>query len=317
MDTSVKRNSFEDMNSDDSADEEKEVQEEELPELPEKEALFLKAMRLSMKTLLKSELRNELKGVKQSVTNLKVAVESSSTTNNQRFDKIESENVVLRSKVSQLQRENESLQVELREKNLILCGINDSENESEAQLYKTICELFKKITICVSSDIIIRPDKVYRINKFSPDRIRNVKVKFVTLSDRDTIFRNRDKIRPPITFKPDIPFTIRRDHAILMRKQTELQQEGERCTVDMKSRQLTYNGRIFNVIDGKLNEEAASEEPIAKGTSNPPPAKRARTGRKKTDYFLGQDAQPSIAKPSTSTNPPAATNQTFKGIGNQ
>ncbi|CAL8088371.1 unnamed protein product [Orchesella dallaii] len=269
----------------DSADEKSENDDNEVQvELPQDQQLLLKAMNSTMKKLFKTELKKEIRGVHKKVDDLTKSVKNNSIVQNGRLEKIESENLELKSKLTNLQRENEALQSELREKNLILCGVEDLENESESQLLNKVCEVFKKITLPVDGNIKIRPDKAFRINKFSADKIRNIKVKFSTISERDVIFRNRDNAPDPISIKPDTPYTIRRDHAILKKKENELRQLGQECSVNMKTRQMFTNGVTFNMVDGVLKPANEPMKPVPgpsaasnTGSTRTPAVKRSRT----------------------------------------
>ncbi|CAL8112814.1 unnamed protein product [Orchesella dallaii] len=142
------------------------------------------------------------------------------------------------------------------------------------------------------TEVEIRPDKAFRINKFNADKIRNIKVKFSTISSRDIIFQNRDNAPDPISIKPDIPFTIRRDHAVLKKKEFELKQMGQDCSVNMKTRQMLSNGVTFNVIDGILKPVNETPTPVPgpstsanSGSTRQPAVKRSRT--EPTRNFLG------------------------------
>ncbi|CAL8083588.1 unnamed protein product [Orchesella dallaii] len=131
----------------------------------------------------------------------------------------------------------------------------------------------------------IRADKAFRINKFNADKIRNIKVKFSTISTRDVIFRNRDSAPDPITIKPDTRFTIRRDHAILKKKELERKKMGKDCSVNMKTRQMLSKGITFDAVDGELKPtklpkpvpSPSTSTAANTGSTRQPAVKRSRT----------------------------------------
>ncbi|CAL8068390.1 unnamed protein product [Orchesella dallaii] len=271
-------------------------------ELTNNEKTLLLAMTSNMERLLKQP--------KKQIDDLHKLLQEQSKQNKHRFEGIEKENKDLKSKLSSLQRENESLQVELREKNIIVTGLKDSENESELQLFNSVCELLNSITDkCDNPSIKVRPDKVYRINKFNIERIRPVRVKFSTISARDHIFRNRDKVLSPCVLKADIPFSMRRDHAILKQKEAELIDNGEPCTINMKKRQLETNGETFEVIDGQLENSVTVANRFPSPNVTNPPNKRLRNGRGVVGNFLG--------KASTQGNTPQTSRQASGRARNQ
>ncbi|CAL8119804.1 unnamed protein product [Orchesella dallaii] len=219
----------------DSADEKSENGDNEVQvELPQDQQLLLQAMNSAMKKLFKTELKKEIRGVHKKVDDLTKSVKNSSIVQNGRFEKIESENLDLKSKLANLQRENEALQSELREKNLILCGVEDLENESESQLLNKVSEDLKKITMPVD----------------------------------------------------DTPYTIRRDHAILKKKENELKQLGQECSVNMKTRQMFTNGVTFNMVDGVLKP---ANEPMK---SVPGPSTSSNTGSTRTPAVKRSRTEP-------------------------
>ncbi|CAL8080878.1 unnamed protein product [Orchesella dallaii] len=294
----------------DSADDPENNQSDQTIELPDRDKALITAMERSMKKLIKQELRQSDKKSNSRFQKLTDLIEDKSKANNERFQNLEHENQVLVSKVSLLQRENESLQVELREKNIVISGIQDNENETESELVRKVSDLLKTI-VSKSSEpkINFRPDKAHRLGKFTSDKNRHVKVKFATISERDYIFRNKDKVPPQVTVKADIPFTMRRDHAILKQKQAELMNDGLPCTVDMKKRVLYSNGKTFQIVDGKISDCSKSTTPIQSDPTTgekPPPAKRSRSGEIQRSRFLGnpKDIQPNLR--SNSSNPATA-----------
>ncbi|CAL8087385.1 unnamed protein product [Orchesella dallaii] len=118
--------------------------------------------------------------------------------------------------------------------------------------------------------------------------LRPVKVKFSTISSRDYIFKNRDKVPNPCVLKADIPFTMRRAYAILKQKEAEPINNGENCTVNLRKRQLETNGETFAVLDGKL--QTTTESGISLPANAPkPPQKRTRHGTVAVPTFLGRE----------------------------
>ncbi|CAL8077035.1 unnamed protein product [Orchesella dallaii] len=94
--------------------------------------------------------------------------------------------------------------------NIIIHGMSDNETESTARL--------KSDTEKLLSDICgrkINIDTSHRLGQYKPNNVQPVKGKLILQSERDLIMKNRDKLNPPKFIKEDLPFSTRRDNAVL------------------------------------------------------------------------------------------------------
>jgi len=163
----------------------------------------------------------------------------------QRIDKVEYS-------VNRLGLEQEYLQKEINKVCLIFDGLPDSADESEDDLYRNV-KLF--MSELVDEDISF--DTAYRLGKYKPNFRRPIRVRFLAMCQRNLIYSKKSKLHPPFYINEDLPFSIRRDHAILRNKKKEAIQNGtpvENISVDWKLRTITINQDKFKVIDGALSQ---------------------------------------------------------------
>lgn len=192
------------------------------------------------------------------IQKLKVDITSISTTNTS-----------LSSTVEKIETNHESLEREVKRINLIISGISDLIDESTDHLRQEIEDLVNKLT-----GQHVKIDTVSRIGNFNPQRNRQVKVRFLNLSDRELVYNSRFDTVPPIYFNEDLPFSMRRDFAILRKKGKEFKMKNEKFEINWRERYLTTDIGKYHVKDGRLclpilhppNESSSS----ANFTTQPP-----------------------------------------------
>jgi len=118
----------------------------------------------------------------------------------------------LHSDVSSLVDANLSLRQELNKLNLILFGLPEPADESIEDLLLAFTEAIKALSVDT-----IPVDTVFRIGKPNGTP-RPIKIRFITLKDRDCVYKRRSSLPDGIIIKEDIPFETRRAHAILLKK---------------------------------------------------------------------------------------------------
>lgn len=113
------------------------------------------------------------------------------------------------------------LKREINKSNLILFGVDESSDESNFVLMEAVKRILAQL-----SDQLIQIDTVFRIGKITPRNTRPIKIRFVLISHRNTIFANRGNLPDTLKIKEDLPFEIRRDHAILFQKKQQAIKDG-------------------------------------------------------------------------------------------
>jgi uncharacterized phage infection (PIP) family protein YhgE len=132
-----------------------------------------------------------------------------------KFSEVDGSLDSINSSVQVLKSENDFLHKELNKLNLVLFGLDES-SESEENLLSQILQLLASL----STDLI-QIDCAYRIGNPKPNSIRPVKIRFMSLSHRNQVFSNRSMLPTPLILKDDLPFEMRRNHAMLHQKKAE------------------------------------------------------------------------------------------------
>ena len=123
---------------------------------------------------------------------------------------LESECRSLQISQQQLASENEYLWKEVLRPNLVFAGIQDDETEDREQTRQKIARVLKS-----SPGLDFPFDIAYRVGNYVYGKCRPIKVKFLSIDKRDTVWANRHQLRPPIYVNEDLPRMTRRDHAVL------------------------------------------------------------------------------------------------------
>jgi archaellum component FlaC len=168
----------------------------------------------------------------------------------------------INSSVNELKSENDFLHKELNKLNLVLFGLDES-SESEDNLLSQIVKLFADLT----TDLV-QIDCAYRIGNSKPNSVRPVKIRFMSLSHRNLIFSNRSKLPSPLTLKDDLPFEMRRNHAILHQKKAEAITSGvpdNDVIINFKH----YTIKIKNVQYSARNGTLIQETPFLDHATHP------------------------------------------------
>lgn len=274
---------------------------------------------------IKSEMGVLISDLNKKVDDMNLLIRTSTTEHSSRLNYIENDQANLREEVTHLRRINERLIVELREKNLIFIGVADSENEHTNKLMEDIANIILQTT-----GISIKIDFAFRIGTYQTSATRPVKVKFLTLTDRNNVYEKRSSVSSNIVIKEDKPFTMRRDQALLWNKKDELQKQGLSSTINYKKRQLeTTDGDTFIVENGEIlqmNNDASLNTPNnsqagqgskqirkrLKHTHQPNPnflgLKNLRTLGNDQPYASRRFSQTSHATMSSSLNPGRSSN---------
>lgn len=225
------------------------------------------------------------------IDNLETLIRSSIQSNTEQFSIQEKKIKHLENKVTNLEFSMEQLQKDIRHKNLIIYGIpDDGEGEDYTTIYLTVCQLIFEIT-----ERPIKPDTVFRMGEQKPNQPRPVKVSFALQNERDCVFYSREKLEDDFTIKADIPFTMRRDFAILQSKTDELNKAGKKAELNFRKREIVVNGApAFAVIDGSLQQTqhtvnlTAHNQPTENSSVTPSTSKngftRPNTKRKRGGY---------------------------------
>lgn len=124
---------------------------------------------------------------------------------------LEEKVITLSNKVDKLSTENEFLHKEINKINLVLCGVGDpGTQENPDQLYGVVHEILSKLN---QQEITF--DTVTRVGAFAPDKCRPVKIRFLSMTQRDLSFNNRKNLQKPLYLNEDLPTGTRKAQHIL------------------------------------------------------------------------------------------------------
>lgn len=156
--------------------------------------------------------------------------------------------------INRLSSNQEFLECEINKINLVISGINEIANETLENLSSTITALCKSIT-----GVDIKLDTVYRIGRQNSSKPRLVKVRFLTMADRDRVWANKSNAKHPVYFSKDLPFATRRDFAVMRKKAKDLNESEIEFVINWNRKTITTSSNLFRAVNGELREEVVEE----------------------------------------------------------
>jgi hypothetical protein len=184
-------------------------------------------------------IRNDLKEIKELVSSHETRISSS---------EVKIQNV--ESSLEKLEREHEDMRKEMGKINLIIQGIPDTVDETEDELYSRV-----KIFLLKQVEDDVSFDSAYRLGKPKPHYRRPIRIRFMTLLQRNLVYESRNKALPPFYINEDLPFATRRDFSVLRKKKRETIQSGipaEEVKIDYKNKTITIQSTQHHVKNGIL-----------------------------------------------------------------
>lgn len=205
----------------------------------------------------------------------------------QRLTNLESDNQKLQKQVQQLSKENKILTKELRNKNLIIHGLAETENESPDTLKVAVSDLFQSIT---QKNIAV--DTVYRLGHKKDNVNRHVRVSLLSQTERNLVYENRLKTKKGIFVNEDLHPNTRKDHSLLRKKRKELSDQQIKSSINYSTSTLqSETGEIFCVRNGNVEPQNSKKDTNQSASSN---SKNERPKKRKVQplpdpHFMGKD----------------------------
>lgn len=199
---------------------------------------------------ISSKIDTLTENIKCSVSDIKVCLLAHQTElNTLKNDvaKLTKGNIGLSTRMDYLECHNEQIERDVKRINLIISGLSDPLNESLEELRIIVNKLLSNI---VKQDIKV--DSVLRLGSHKAQGCRQVIVRFSCLSDRESVWNSRKETKPPIFINEDLPYTLRRDFAILRKKAKEFKDNNENCTINWKNKSITSDRESHQVCNGRL-----------------------------------------------------------------
>jgi hypothetical protein len=158
----------------------------------------------------------------------------------------------LQQSVVSMKNDTSFLQRELNRQNLILFGLEES-SESEENLMAHVLSILKLLT-----KEAIPIDTVFRIGKINNRSTRPVKIRFLSISDRNIIFNNRSSLPDGYALKDDVPFEIRKNHAVLFQKKKQAMESGvqeQEIIINFKNNSIEFRKERHQIVKGSLTPD--------------------------------------------------------------
>jgi hypothetical protein len=162
--------------------------------------------------------------------------------------------------------ERDYLYAEINKLNLLISisGIFEPPQESSGKLASEVQRLIQDIT---GKTITI--DIAHRIERIQPNHVRNIKVCFLSVLERNCVYFHRKKLCHPYYINEDLSPGTRRDHSLLRRKRNDIWQRDKDANIkiDWRSKTLKHGSSLYSIKDGIL-EQSNSHQPIVNLTSS-------------------------------------------------
>jgi hypothetical protein len=155
----------------------------------------------------------------------------------------------LQQSVSSVKSDTVFLQREMNKQNLILFGLEEA-CESQENLMEKVVGVLKLLT-----NELVTIDTVFRIGKLNNFSARPVKIRFQLISHRNIIYDNRSALPEGYALKDDVPFEVRKNHALLFKKKQQAMQTGiaeQEITIDFKRNSIGFRHEKHQIINGVL-----------------------------------------------------------------
>ena len=221
-----------------------------------------------LRAIIDTSIKEALETIKKSVDE---AIESNPTikTHSEQLDSLETENILLKSKVSAMEGEQKKLQLKLHQIEnrslqncIIIKGIKEDDWEKEAISRDKI---YKELALLVSTDqtfkdkneerkeclkkakrLEIRSCK--RLGKYNKERPRPLSVELLRKEDVEYILANKPKLRKGIYADREYPIEIERKRKILRPILTAAKKQKKyRKRCKMERDELVIKGKHYNV----------------------------------------------------------------------
>jgi hypothetical protein len=199
---------------------------------------------------------NELKTVREDCDVLTCSVNKLQTDINSFQQNPSSSNSDLYDSVSRLlldssarRSENELIYAELNKLNLLISGIAEPTNENNTtfahEVERMILDITgKKITI----------DVAHRVGRILPRKNRMIKVRFLSILERNCVYFHKSKLPHPYYINEDLSPVTRSDHSLLRKKRFEILQRDKDATlkIDWRNKTIQHDSTSYDVKEGVL-----------------------------------------------------------------
>lgn len=201
-----------------------------------------------------SDLQNGLQANKDTVRKLEENVEDISDSINN-----------IQSQLDDFRSEKVKIESAVREMYLILAGINDDADETEDAMAEKIQQIVKDINPANQ----FKYDTLYRIGKFQNGKTRKIRVKFLTMKERNSFLSLRKDTKRPVFIDEDEPNEIRTAKFQMREKIRSLKQSGDNVTgVSYKTFEIETDSSFYRLErDGNFASKQKPNNPTTEQNS--------------------------------------------------
>jgi hypothetical protein len=172
---------------------------------------------------------------------------------------IESSISSLLSESSTHRNEHELLYAEVNKLNLLIAGIAESPQENDSFAAHEVQRLITDIT-----GRKITVDVAHRVGKYMPNKVRMIKVRFLSMLERNCVYFHRKNLNHPCYINEDLSPQTRNDHSILRRKKNDILRvcKDAAIKIDWKRKSLQYETTSYEVINGILIQKTPQQQTL-------------------------------------------------------
>lgn len=179
---------------------------------------------------------------------------------------IKYENEKLRKEIYIQNRKIELMEREIRGKNLVIFGVEETEDESPETQQQKVEEIIKKTGIEISPKIDIA--EIRRIGQRGVNKNRPIKIEMINGNRRDDILRSTRHLKNTTwRIDEDYPKDIQIQRKQLVKYMKLARDQGKRATI--KYNRLIINGEAYDIEDVERWEKHGQEENQNRGKQTP------------------------------------------------
>lgn len=182
----------------------------------------------------------------------------------QEIKDIKEDNVKLKEQVAKQEERLEKLEREIRRKNIVVKGITDNENESEAETAEKIYTVLHKIGPNIDMKVDI--DEIRRIGNYKKEGKRPILVKLTKDSMRSTILNTKNLKGTEIWIDEDYPKNIQEERKLLIPQMKEARQRGYKAYI--RYNKLIVNNEVAGGIKQYTRQGSGKNEEEKESTSH-------------------------------------------------
>jgi len=215
----------------------------------------------------------------ENVENIKISVQTNSNKINSLEEKVKN----LEREISSLKNENQEIQKLVNRKNLIITGLQDSENETNSELKILISQTVNSAAqLSINANI----DQCIRLGKFTPGKCRPIRISFLSQHQRDLLLNKKKMFTHPVYLNEDLPYNMRAEHNMLRKMKKEAMANQKEVKINWKEKSITIDGVKSFVAENTSNQfkpkifEFRAQQPIDDFLEEPKP-KKLRQGKRK------------------------------------